>query len=380
VNKLFIQNPELRGLINLTSPNNSEDIENNINWNHFYDFAKFHGLTSLVNLALKGSSKIKVPKVIADKLSDDSKHTYLFNSLLVDQLIKIVAKLNENNITVVPFKGPLFAINEYKDISSRMFSDLDLFINMNDFKKIKELLYSMDYEQLFKLKSSVEQRYLSNLYYSNFKNSNNGIDIDLHWATAPKNLTHSLNLDFLSDEIIKTKLNDKDMLSFNSEAYMLLLCQHGCKHSWSRLIWVYDIVKILENSERLDWDKIISLSHQKNSTKMLLTGLNIANMLYCVELPNEINKKIVSDSAIEKISINLIKNIEDLDPASSKMHNDLIYIQTIEKISDKINLLLNHLRPTPNEFVYNLPDNLFFGYYILRPARLTLKQFKRMLH
>ena len=373
------KNPELNALINLTSTDN-EEVRGDINWQELYDLAKFHGLTSIVNMYLQNNPNDRIPNHITDSFSDDSKRIYLYNCFLSDQLIKIISVLNQNQITVVPFKGPIIATQEYIDISHRMFSDLDIFIYKQDFKKIQEILAGLEFKQVYKLKPTIEEKYLTYLYYSNFQNIDNGIIIDLHWATAPNNLTHSINLDDLSGEIIKTELQGKELPTLSTESTLLLLCQHGCKHAWSRLIWLYDIVRILENNKNLDWDKIVSLGTKKNSIKMLLTSLNLAQLLFRVEIPNEIKQRIGSDHSVRKISNRILENLESINSLNAKIYNDFIYIRTIEGLLDKTNLMLNHLRPTPMEFDYGLPDSLFYGYYILRPFRLAFKQFSRILN
>ena len=372
----LINNPELNLLINLTSQKPQNKIDQQIDcidWNNLYHLAKFHGQTTLVNFNLQNYPYLNIPRNISDKFSDDSKTTQLFNSLLTKELLKIAAKLNKNRIRFVPFKGPILDYQEYRNIGLRMYTDLDFFIFEEDLLTIKDILNHLGYEQSLKINPGLEKIYYGYKSYCNFFNVNNGISVDLQWSTASNNLSFNINLKDLPFEFVKYKLNDVDLLTFSLETTLLILCQHGCKHGWSRLIWIYDIFKILENNSFLDWDKVFYQSMKYHSTRMLLTGLYLAHILYSAELVPEVRNKINKDSSVEKLTIDVIKYLNLIDPLISNSYNDKLFIQSIEKYSDKYVYTLNKLRPTPFEFQYNLPNELFYGYYIIRPLRLLSK-------
>ena len=44
--------------------------------------------------------------------------------------------------------------------------------------------------------------------------------------------------------------------NLSPEKTLLVLCMHGSKHAWSRLIWICDVAQLLAACPGLDWNKV----------------------------------------------------------------------------------------------------------------------------
>ncbi len=62
------------------------------------------------------------------------------------ELQRILDIFKSHGITAIPYKGPVLAIQAYGNLAFREFGDLDIFIQKQDFLKVKELLLDNGYK------------------------------------------------------------------------------------------------------------------------------------------------------------------------------------------------------------------------------------------
>ena len=91
----------------------------------------------------------------------------------------ILEQLKSQNITIIPYKGPILAISAYENLSLRQFLNIELFVDPNDVKEIIKILMSRGY-RLY-IEDYDENFYIKNLSQHIFFNENTGISIIVHW-------------------------------------------------------------------------------------------------------------------------------------------------------------------------------------------------------
>ena len=64
---------------------------------------------------------------------------------------------------------------------------------------------------------------------------------------------------------------------YESRDQALMLCMHGSKHVWSRLIWICDVAQLLISSPDLDWKEVIEEANQSGLWRSLALGVLLAH-------------------------------------------------------------------------------------------------------
>ncbi|NET52279.1 MAG: nucleotidyltransferase family protein, partial [Merismopedia sp. SIO2A8] len=154
-------------------------IEQGINWEHLTKTAKRHGVMPLLYQSLNNTGPNKVPQQILNQLRDNFQANTLHNLFLSQELLKILKLFEANDISAIPFKGPVLAAWAYGNLALRQFSDLDILVNKQDFPRARDLLISQGYNRC------------NQLYWECELTSDQGLyNIDIHWEIVPKHLCH----------------------------------------------------------------------------------------------------------------------------------------------------------------------------------------------
>jgi hypothetical protein len=121
-----------------------------------------------------------------------------------------------------------------------------------------------------------------------------------------------------------------------------MLCVHGSKHLWERLIWVCDIAEVIRVHHQMDWDLLMQNASKTGAERMLLVGLLIAHTLLDAPVPASILRQAQANNAVRSLTTHVcnILLLDDVD--SDRVINDapLFYLTMMERIQDRARLLL----------------------------------------
>ena len=107
-------------------------LEAGVDWIAFATKAVNHGIAGLVGRNLVEIAQDLVPDEILDAFSDNLKSTRKKNECLLDELVRIFEALAAQKIKAIPLKGPVLAIEAFRDVGLRVFRDLDFLIRDRD--------------------------------------------------------------------------------------------------------------------------------------------------------------------------------------------------------------------------------------------------------
>lgn len=66
---------------------------------------------------------------------------------------------------------------------------------------------------------------------------------------------------------------------------LLMLCLHGSKHLWSRLIWICDVAQLLAATPALDWTLVLREGRRVGLSRALALGVLLAHRLTSAPCP-----------------------------------------------------------------------------------------------
>ena len=346
-------------------------VRQGINWDYLIRAAIHHGLLPLLHSHLSSTCPRDIPDAVFDQLKEHSQNNSRYNLLLTGELIKLQTLFQSHNIPIVPFKGPLLAACFYGSIGLRQFGDLDLLVRKQDVIKARELLISARYIPRYNLAVTQQAMLIEGKCEEPFDRDDNESMVDLHWAVVPTRFAFAPDTVSMWERLEHVSLNGVEFLTVSPEDLVMLLCVHGAKHAWERLSWICDLAELIRARPGLNWEFIIKVASENCGERILFLGLFLVKDLLGASLPAEILQRARDDSLVkplaEKVYSNLFRRV---GKQISVPERDLFYLQTMTRISDRAQLCLDHIRPTPLEWqLLPLPRALSFLYYLLRPMR-----------
>jgi len=154
---------------------------------------------------------------------------------------------------------------------------------------------------------------------------------------------------------------------------LLMLCMHGSKHVWSRLIWICDVAKLLEREPDLDWDFAQQEARRVGLWRCLALGVLLARRVASAPAPADVLRSFEQDRWASKLAEFLDEQVLE-EPG--RMPAGLIpYNIQILSFRDRAGVVLSSrfLRPNRHDrAAVKLPKVLEPLYYVIRPFRLLL--------
>jgi hypothetical protein len=111
-----------------------------------------------------------------------------------------------------------------------------------------------------------------------------------------------LDLDAMSRRLERICVGGREISTFASEDMLPLLCVHGAKHFWDRLLWIADIAALAQRSRKLDWPQAFVYARALGAERMVLLGLCLAQGMLGARLPSEFAARIQADRTARSLA------------------------------------------------------------------------------
>ena len=207
--------------------------------------------------------------------------------------------------------------------------------------------------------------------------------VELHQAVAQPRFS----LGITTEELIANKRSIMvcvgEVPVAQPEMLLFLLCVHASKHHWDRLIWICDIVALLQKYPTMDWEAVSQITKKYRAERMVNIGLILAETMVAGLLSAPVSQTAWSDDAAVKLARqSLAWTLSVRSDHQEVMQKALYHFRMRESVSDWLPLLSFHFanvfRPNSADREWiKLPRGLNFLYCILRPLRLLKAVFFR---
>lgn len=349
-------------------------VPQNLDWNYLLQLADRHGLQPLLHWHLTTVCPNTVPQEPQQSLRVAFQRVSALNILLTHELQKLIALFAENNVTAVPYKGPALALQLFGNVALRQFSDLDLLVHPRDVLRARDLLLRDGYEPLPPLTEGQQALLLRTQCNLPFSREQKRMIVELHWKVSAPSFARPFETEDFWSRLVDGKLETTNIKLPAAEDLLLALCIHGSKHLWERVAWIADIAGLISSKEELNWEELISRARSTGSERMLLLGLQLAERLLEVSLPDEVKSALKADAKVGLLADDVVRDLftPGLTPSGISGYF-LFQIKARRRLRDKINYLRFTFTPNEEDLVrFNLPSSLSFLYYLVRPVRLVV--------
>lgn len=347
-----------------------------LDWPHIMQLAEHHRAKPLLYWRLKDYGAEQVPAAVMHQLQHVFQANNRRNMYLMQRLLHLLACLNSNMITAVPYKGPVLAATIYQNLALRHAGDLDIVVHRSDLQRATESLIAAG--ATFLLTPKDEHYHLKHLYTYNF--TFQSVFLELHWTFAQAVMNIPLELHDVAPRIECITLMGSRIPVFSPEDLLVLLCIHGMKHYWERLTWLCDVAWLLHATPNLDWNAVMQRATAYGSRRMLLLGVYLAQRMLAVDLPSEVQRCIAAEAELVFVAAQLQERMAiPLGRPAMGRTRARLYLMSRERLRDRAlfvgeraNVVVRSaMMPNHNDVAWlPLPPSLSFLYYFLRPFRL----------
>lgn len=347
-------------------------------WESVLAHARQHRISAMLYERLTKVG-VSLPDEIHDQLRSAYDRNALHSLANAAELIRILRVLEQRQILAMPFKGVVLASSVYGTLTTRPAGDLDLLIHANDLSQASSSLRESGYE--LKTETRDDGSPANEDYYEyHFERPSDGMVLELRWRlelTQPR-FHHNLGMDWVWPHRRSVKLAGVDVPDIDPVRKLLVLCMHGSKHAWSRLIWVCDVAHVLESRQDLDWKSVKVEARRVGLGRALALGVLLAHRICKASVPQAVLRGCESNRGASHLAAHFAESL--FDKPGSTPNGHLPYSLQLLDFPDRARSLLSLSSLQPNEHdrrVIRLPRVLHPLYYLIRPFRILLDRSTR---
>lgn len=355
-------------------------LQQPLDWDYLLQAAAQHGVLPLLYWNLNAMGSETVPRAYWELLRLRCQTTAARNLLLTQELLALLARLEEQGISALPLKGPALAVSAYDHLALRTFGDLDVLVRERDVARARSVLITNGYHPVPDQAYSWEAAFVRD-----------GTLVDLHWGITPNDTrgwgaSFAFDLEAVWERLGTVSLAGKSLPYLAPEDALLVRCQNSVKdyfqEGWPRLQWICDVAWIIHSHPELNWIGVIDRASKLGSRRALFLGLSLASKLLGASLPHQVHRRLQRDRSALRLSRTVGGWLLDDESHHRRfkraLDRHLFCIQLKERIRDKLPHMICIFRilVAPNEqdrSWIRLPGALAWMYYLTRPFRLAGK-------
>lgn len=347
-------------------------------WEDVIEAARQHGILPRFYSEL-AASKSAVPKIALELARHEFERNAFHCLANAAELLDVLKVFEQAEIAAMPFKGIVLGASAYGDITMRTAGDLDLLIYYRDLLPATRMLKERGYT----LKTEILQDGTpeSEDYFEyHFERADDGMVLELRWRlelTQPR-FKHELGMDWVWPQRRMIELAGAEVPNLDGVRSLLVLCMHGSKHGWSRLIWVCDVAKLLESEPHLDWDFAQREARRVGLSHCLSLGVLLAHSVTGTEVPTAVLRAFERDRTARRLAEFLQQHL--VEEPGGLPGGRLPYNLQLLDFRDRAGVVLSpqFLRPNARDrAVVRLPRILEPLYYLIRPFRVLFDRASR---
>ncbi|MBA4156696.1 MAG: nucleotidyltransferase family protein [Gemmatimonadetes bacterium] len=346
-----------------------------IDWNALLDLAHRHGLLPLLHHHLQNLEGVAMPQPYRDALRDAFVENAGRALRLTGELQQLLQLFREQDIPVLPYKGPVLAAQLYGSIALRQAGDLDILIRRSDLVRVRELLLAREYRPAVQLSSAVEAKLVETFYHQVFYRKD--IKLEVHWGFAPAYFPFSLGIEALLSRIQQVRIGTDFVPALSPRDLLLVLPIHGARHGWDRLEGICSIAELLCADSSQDWDALVERAMALGSHRMLLLALALAHDLLNAHLPAQLEQRARSDRQVQYLAAEVRQSMftdGGIVREGETLRRDVARFRMMDRSRDRLRYIVHRLMkpPYPSGLRWVLVGRVLIPLHrVLRPLELA---------
>ncbi len=353
--------------------------------------------------------KNRIEPLIAEgskKLSNDTVKKFpIFEELISQQnrysfhavrqmqvLTSLIVGLESKGIRAISLKGPLLGVSLYGNPALRYSRDLDILVSDKDFHEASVYMESLGYKEEITVYNKTPKRrkvFAKRDEEMHTEYHKDGICVELHWRLSFR-INESFE-DLWARRDLKKLLGHEIPVLGNTDELIYLVC-HAAGHAFFRQRWLLDLYEVLKKSD-VSFNDLYNVHSQRSMGSLFIEVLILLYRYPVFEMPDIDNEffsihcknRTVTINCVNALNTDVqtaIQLVEALTPLLPQETEDIgiigrRYMHLLPTLSPKktaISTVLDAFKPTKADLeLIDLPDPLFFLYYIIRPFHKLIR-------
>jgi hypothetical protein len=268
-------------------------------WTRLLVLAEDHGVAGHLAASLRCLEEDLFPPEIRQALAERQRARNFLTLRLTAELFRILDRFASEGIGALVVKGPVLAMQAYGDPAMRSYGDLDLLVRQPDIRRATELLSAVGFAPAIPL-SAIDAGKIPGQYFFSMPDSQ--LIVELHNDRTLRYFPRRLPIEDFFARQIRVCLDSHEAPALSVEDELVLICIHGAKHFWERLMWIADVAALVSRQTGIDWERVADSAKAVGAERMLRAGLLLASGLLRAQLPDKVHALVQADRVAARLA------------------------------------------------------------------------------
>lgn len=273
--------------------------QRNPNWQLLFYLAEEHGVLSQLAVCVAKLEAGNVPAEILKNLQARYRAQLMFTLGMTSELFRLLELYRKADLETMMVKGPVLSVRAHGDPGLRQYVDLDLLVRHRDIENATILMEQAGYESDVAIEAiragKIPGEYL-------FRKPGTKLLVELHTEHTFRYFPKPLPLEKYFTNRTEVMVDGHGVPALSAEDEFVLICIHGAKHFWERLMWIADVAAMMKNARDLDWNKVRLSAKQVGAERMVNVAMRLSNDLLRAEIPEEMKALVANDKQAQRLS------------------------------------------------------------------------------
>ncbi len=341
-------------------------------WGPLLERARTHGLIPLIYHRLHAIEFLGVPAQVCRYLAVTFGVNAIRNQLLAHELVRVLARLSEAQIPVIPLKGVVLAESLYGDVALRTCADIDILVRPEDLEQSLRILRSAGYSDAFAAPPSLRllARYGRDCALVR-EDVRCVCPLQVHCGLIWGGPAERRLLAEIWSRASRRPFQGAPAYALSPADELLYLAVHAARHGLSTFKWITDLDWLVSRG-KLDWN--VALNEARTLGWYDAVGFSLAACANLLDTP--IPEPLAERHASAQVEV------PKSEPGSLEiLRQSFFVVRLLPGLSQRAIFLASRLFiPTSVDGQFlQLPSPLFFLYFLLRPCRLMFIALKWLI-
>jgi hypothetical protein len=315
-------------------------------------------------------------------------HSSLLNLWYSWELKNVLQAITEEHIPVMVLKGADIATTLYYHAELRHYSDVDLMVQPEKLAATIAVFERLGYHyhQEYRFETVSKQR-AAFVYVKEV--AAGYLVFEIHISPHSNEMGVSFDPIQMWERARPITIEGVNVRGMGLEDLLVYLCWHFRSHSFSRLIWLYDIAMVLLRcSDSIDWNVVGDLARKQGLMSTVYTCVVWCQQAFHISLPEHVHiERFAPPAFVQQLITHFVgDDLTSLLQVGAHHERKLLQRLLVDNRRALYRVLMRAVFPSPTHLgrLYmehsRLPVRLFWLYYPLHPLFMLQEYFKNRSH
>jgi len=270
-------------------------------WKELVSLAEEHGVLAQLDAGVRHGGA-DIPEEIDANLRQRHRAQLMFTLSMTAELFRILEKFRGVGVESIVVKGPVLSMRAYGDPGLRQYVDLDFLIRARDLVAATRALNEFAYEGDVPMEA-IEAGKIPGEYL--FVRPETKLLVELHTEHTFRYFPRPLPMEDYFSRRTAVSLDGHRVPALSAEDEFVLICIHGAKHFWERLMWIADVAAMASGGMKLDWNIVKESAEAVGAERMVNVALRLVENLLHAAIPSEMQDSVTRDAAVVPICMRI---------------------------------------------------------------------------